>query len=196
VSNSGTWEQFSGELTNSGGGYGADNAGTWTDFSGNLVLGSLTGTAIDGDAIPFSGTISIAAQPDLAAGNILTGKTILGVAGSLPSTATTNAANAATITAAALDTDGTNTDVALGASTATIQSAALHAAAKAQQLATDQAAAPAAMRRTGTALGGVAGNILATDVRSDTVTGAAAGGTYAPTPASLGTHLRPGSVEI
>jgi hypothetical protein len=51
-----------------------------------------------------------------------------------------DAANAATITAAALDTDGTNTDVALGASTATIQSAALHAAAKAQQKTTDQAA--------------------------------------------------------
>jgi len=101
--------------------------------------------------------------------------------GTYPTTATTqaarDAANAATITAAALDTDGTNTDVALGASTATIQSAALHAVALAQQIATDQAAAPAAKRRTDTALGGVAGNILATDVRADTVTGAAAGGT-------------------
>ena len=87
------------------------------------------------------------------------------------------AADAATITAAALDTDGSNTDVALGASTATIQSAALHAAALAQQIATDQAGAPAAKRRSDTSIGGVAGNILTTDVRSDTVTGAAAGGT-------------------
>jgi hypothetical protein len=81
-----TWTDFSGTLTNSGSGTGASNNGTWTGFSGNLVLASLTGTAIDGDAIPFSGSISIADQPDLEANNIRLGKTILGVAGSIPPT--------------------------------------------------------------------------------------------------------------
>jgi hypothetical protein len=83
MNNDGTLTDFSGTLVHSGSGTGANNGGTWTDFSGNLVLGSLTGTAIDGDAIPFSGTISIAAQPDLAAANIKLGKTILGVDGTL-----------------------------------------------------------------------------------------------------------------
>ena len=64
--------------------------------------------------------------------------------GTVATTTAGNAANAATITAAALDTDGSNTDVALGASTATIQSAALHAAAMAAQLATDKGAVIAA----------------------------------------------------
>jgi hypothetical protein len=84
-----------------------------------------------------------------ATGNTSTAETGYGptgteYAGTMPTTATTQAArdtaNAATITAAVLDTDGSNTDVALGASTATIQSAALHAAAKGQQKTTDQAA--------------------------------------------------------
>jgi hypothetical protein len=77
-----TWTDFSGTLTNSGNGYGVVNAGsTWTDFSGNLVLSSANVEAIAGDAIPFSGSIKIAVQSDLAAENIVVGKTILGVTG-------------------------------------------------------------------------------------------------------------------
>jgi hypothetical protein len=84
--------------------------------------------------------------------------------------ATTNAANAATITAAALDTDGSNTDVALGASTATIQSAALHAAALAAQLATDKAAVVAAkadIRKDVSILGTTGGDRGTLDVAGD-----------------------------
>ena len=82
-----TWFQFSGELNNSGSGYGVyNNGGTWTDFSGNLVLSSADVEAIDGDAIPFSGSIKIAAQPDLSAANVKQGKTNLGVDGSLVAT--------------------------------------------------------------------------------------------------------------
>jgi hypothetical protein len=76
-----TWTDFTGTLNNSGSGYGAFNGGTWTDFSGNLVLSSANVEAIDGDAISFSGSIKIAAQSDLSAANIVTGKTILGVTG-------------------------------------------------------------------------------------------------------------------
>jgi hypothetical protein len=79
---SSTWTDFTGTLNNSGSGTGAyNNGGTWTDFSGNLVLSSANVEAIGGDAIPFSGSIKIAAQPDLSAANIVTGKTILGVTG-------------------------------------------------------------------------------------------------------------------
>ena len=74
---------FTGTLTNSGSGIAVNNYVTWTNFSGNLILASLAASAIGGNAIPFSGTIHIAAQPDLAAANILTSKTILGVAGTL-----------------------------------------------------------------------------------------------------------------
>jgi hypothetical protein len=81
VVNDGTWTDFSGTLNNSGNGVGVENNGTWTDFSGNLVLSSANVEAIDGDAIPFSGSIKIAAQSDLSAENIVTGKTILGVTG-------------------------------------------------------------------------------------------------------------------
>jgi hypothetical protein len=78
-----TWTDFSGTLNNSGSGYGAVNLGTWTDFTGNLVLSSANVEAIGGDAIPFSGSIKIAAQSDLSAANIVTGKTILGVTGTM-----------------------------------------------------------------------------------------------------------------
>jgi hypothetical protein len=80
--NGGTVTDFTGTLNNSGDGRGVYNGGgTWTDFTGNLVLSSANVEAIDGDAIPVSGSIKIAAQPDLAAENIVTGKTILGVTG-------------------------------------------------------------------------------------------------------------------
>jgi hypothetical protein len=53
-----------------------------TAFTGNLVLSSANVEAIDGhNAIPFSGSIKIAAQADLAAENVKSGKTILGVTG-------------------------------------------------------------------------------------------------------------------
>jgi hypothetical protein len=83
VFNIGTLSDFSGTLNNSGDGYGAYNwvGSTWTDFSGNLVLSSANVEAIGGDAIPFSGSIKIAAQADLSAANIVVGKTILGVTG-------------------------------------------------------------------------------------------------------------------
>jgi hypothetical protein len=78
----GTVTDFTGTLNNSGTGIGVFNdVGTWTDFTGNLVLSSANVEAIDGNAIPFSGVIKIAEQADLAAENIVTGKTILGVTG-------------------------------------------------------------------------------------------------------------------
>jgi hypothetical protein len=106
----GTWTDFSGELNNSGNGgncTGAYNGsyGTWTDFSGTLnntgLYGAFnysgtwtdfSGTCLDsGAGIAFSGSIGNitgfigrpSSQPDLAAANIKTGKTILGVEGSL-----------------------------------------------------------------------------------------------------------------
>lgn len=81
----GTWNDFSGDIYNTGDGIGVNNAGgTWTAFTGNLHLGSLGGSGIDGDAIPFSGDIDIVPQADLLAANILSGKTILGVTGTDP----------------------------------------------------------------------------------------------------------------
>jgi hypothetical protein len=59
--------------------------GTVTDFTGNLVLSSANVEAIDGDAIPFSGSIKIAAQSDLSAENVKAGKVILGVTGTMTS---------------------------------------------------------------------------------------------------------------
>ncbi len=85
--NYGTWTDFSGMLVSSSLCYAVDNYGTWTDFSGTLELNSLAASAISGPAIPFSGIIKIAAQADLAAGNILVTKTILGTAGSFNETA-------------------------------------------------------------------------------------------------------------
>jgi hypothetical protein len=80
-----TWTDFSGTLNNDGSGSGVLNniGGNWTGFSGILALGSTAATAIEGAAIPFSGTIKIAAQADLSAANIRTGKTILGTTGTL-----------------------------------------------------------------------------------------------------------------
>jgi hypothetical protein len=53
-----------------------------------------------------------------------------GTLGTYPTTATTQAADAATLTAVELDDDGTDTTVSLGASTATIKSASLYTKAK------------------------------------------------------------------
>ena len=143
ASNAGEWGDFTGTLTNTGTGIAADNSGvTWTAFTGILELGSMASTAIDGDAIPFSGIIRIKAQADLDTGNIKTGKTILGVAGSLTVyTYGDNDAAKVLNTAAAPGTD-------IGA-----------VAGAAAQLVTDKAAvtAKAADIRDGTTILGVTG---------------------------------------
>jgi len=77
----GTWSDFSGTLNNSGSGYGADNYDTWSDFSG-MCLDSGSGVAFTGRIYNVTGIIGRpSSQADLAAANIRSGKTILGVAG-------------------------------------------------------------------------------------------------------------------
>lgn len=56
--NSGTCTDFAGTLKNRGSGVAAHNAGTWTAFTGTLRVESPAASAISGTAIPFSGTIT------------------------------------------------------------------------------------------------------------------------------------------
>ena len=71
-------------------GDGSYNSG---DITGTITLAG-PNVYLDAGSTITGCRVEIAAQPDLATANILTGKTILGVAGSQPTTATTQAADA------------------------------------------------------------------------------------------------------
>ncbi len=88
------------------------------------------------------GTGIVAGSGSPSAANVVAGVVVDDTVGTYPTTATTQAADASTLTAVELDDDGTDTTVALGASTATIKSAALYTKAKSDGTTEGRASVP------------------------------------------------------
>jgi hypothetical protein len=98
----------------------AAGAGTYQAVAAaNVRAGTAVGVA------PAVGTLDLPAVADVKDGVLFDGET---KEGEYPTTAATQAADAAILTAKTLDADGTDTDVAFGASTGTAKSGAVYSA--------------------------------------------------------------------
>lgn len=113
----------------------ATQANRWLSVAGAWNLDALLVAAITEQV-----TADRAAVTAAKAG-VSTATTIVGITGTMPTTATTQAADAATLTGTTLNANGTDTTVAFGASNGTAKSGAVYTAGQAAKAAADAAEA-------------------------------------------------------
>ncbi|MCK9569816.1 hypothetical protein M0R72_12805 [Candidatus Pacearchaeota archaeon] len=115
--------------------FGAGNATAGTLDMGLYELVTAGDTRVANQLTTDQGVVSAAKASIIANANILGQND-----GTYPTTAATQAADAATLTAAMLNADGTDTTISFGASNGTAKSGAVFTAGRAAQLVTDQGA--------------------------------------------------------